>query len=127
MLLTNEEYEQAKNRLHDITLANQLTANKRKQLRKRIKDYEYSLKYLPFEPTYYIIKYINKTTEILNLEKYILDSKNATRFIIDTESTIKPYHPNEPTLIQIDFKTNSVINSVVSGSTPPAISRVTKI
>ncbi|CAF1523926.1 unnamed protein product, partial [Didymodactylos carnosus] len=101
MLLTNEEYEEAKNTLHDTTLARQLTANKRKQLCKRLKDYEYSVKYLPFKPTNYTIKHINKTTEIPDLEKYILDSKNATRFFIDTESTIKPYHPNEPALIQI--------------------------
>ncbi|CAF1076942.1 unnamed protein product [Didymodactylos carnosus] len=101
MLLTNEEYEEAKNTLHDTTLARKLTANKRKQLRKRLKDYEYSVKYLPFKPTNYTIKHINKTTEIPDLEKYILDSKNATRFFIDTKSTIKPYHPNEPALIQI--------------------------
>ncbi|CAF1281998.1 unnamed protein product [Didymodactylos carnosus] len=98
MVFTKQQFEEAEYRLENTTL----TKSKRRELRKQIKNYQYSLKFPAFRPSNYKIEFVNKKTTIRQLENYIMEVKNAT-ILIDTESITKHGQMNEPALIQIQI------------------------
>ncbi|CAF1076053.1 unnamed protein product [Didymodactylos carnosus] len=98
MVLTKQQFEEAEYRLENA----KLTKSKRRELRKQIKSYQYSLKFPAFRSSNFTIEFVNKKTTTGQLENYIAEAKNAT-ILIDTESIIRHGQMNEPALIQIQI------------------------
>jgi hypothetical protein len=87
--------------------------NARKKLRKRLTEHEYASKYPPFTPLSYDQRFVNRTTSEDTLVDLIRRAKEASIFLLDTESTTVLYHPNEPALIQLQIVSDKQIPIVL--------------
>ena len=87
--------------------------NTRRKLRKRLTEHEYASKYPPFSPLSYDQRFVNRTTSQNTLVDLIRRAEEASIFLLDTESTTVPYHPNEPALIQLQIVSDKQIPIVL--------------
>ncbi len=100
-MLSEKEYHDIVNRLNETpsTFSN----NTRKNLRKQLKEHEYSIKLKPFEPSPYIPYFVNRTTTERTLHQLIQAAKTSTEFLLDTESINVYKKENKPVLIQFQI------------------------
>ena len=114
-MLSQSEIEKAEWQLSHVP--NKFT-NKQKQtfcrnINKKLKEHLYASHYPPFESSPHERIFVNRTTTektLIELNDAII---NSEIFTLDTESTIIPYQPNKPSLIQLQIITSEIFSIVV--------------
>ena len=114
-MLSQSEIEKAKWQLSHVP--NKFN-NKQKQnfchnINKKLKEHLYASRYPPFESSPHERIFVNRTTTektLIELNDAII---NSEIFTLDTESTIIPYQPNKPSLIQLQIITSEIFSIVI--------------
>ncbi|CAF1350896.1 unnamed protein product [Rotaria sordida] len=84
-MLSEEEYQDTKRQLNNITATAKLRQKIRRILLKKLKEHEYATKFNPFEPLPHIQFFINRTTTEPILQQIIKAVTTSTEFTIDIE------------------------------------------
>ncbi|CAF4550160.1 unnamed protein product, partial [Rotaria sp. Silwood2] len=100
-MLSNEEYQDTKRQLNNITSTGKSRQKIRTTLLEKLKEHEYATKFIPFEPLPHIPFFINRTTTKPILQQIIKAVTTSTEFTMDTESINVYKLRNEPALIQL--------------------------
>ncbi|CAF3008186.1 unnamed protein product [Rotaria sp. Silwood2] len=85
-MLSNEEYQDTKRQLNNITSTGKSRQKIRTTLLEKLKEHEYATKFIPFEPLPHAQLFINRTTTEPILQQIIKAVTTSTEFTIDTES-----------------------------------------
>jgi hypothetical protein len=100
-MLSKKEYNDILDQLYETPST--ISTTERKNLRKRLKQHEYSIKLAPFEPLPHIPKFINRTTTEQTLRHIIQAAIMFSEFTIDTKSFSVFRETNKPALIQLQI------------------------
>ncbi|CAF1539767.1 unnamed protein product [Rotaria sordida] len=100
-MLSEEEYQDTKRNLNNITATTKLRQKIRRILLKKLKEHEYATKFIPFEPLPHFQFFINRTTTEPILQQIIKAITTSTEFTIDIEPINVYKLRNELALIQV--------------------------
>jgi hypothetical protein len=101
-MLSEQEYQATKQQLNALLdKTGKQYRTLRGNLRQKLKEHKYAVKYIPFEPLPHIPYFINRTTSEPTLNQLIQAATTSTEFILDTESALIYKEPNRPALIQL--------------------------
>ena len=97
-MLSNSEIRRIQRRLEE-----NLSKTTRKQLKKTLTEHHYATKYPPFAPLTHQHRFLNRCTSTNDLEDLIRHAETSRIILMDTESKIVHYQPNQPALIQLQI------------------------
>lgn len=82
-------------------------------IKKKLKEHQYASRISPFEPSYFDLIFINRTTSTNTLNRLIDLVTGSSWFTLDTESINVLHQPNVPCLIQLQILQSEEISTIL--------------
>lgn len=114
-MLSEREYQDLLWKLDHIpaTITGKKRQNLKTTFKKKLHEHQLATHYPAFQPLKFEKVFINFQTSDSTLRHLIEQVDNSTIFTLDTESTLIPYQPNKPALIQVQIISSKSFSYVV--------------